>query len=61
MSPIGFSTNHARQFLHFTAADSKPAYLHICEGSTHLNDGQTDRKTGKLISYLVTDFIKAMA
>jgi formiminoglutamase len=60
-SPVGFSTNHARQYLHFATADSKPAYLHICEGATYLNDGQTDMKTGKLISYLVSDFIKSMA
>jgi formiminoglutamase len=60
-SPFGFSTNHARQFLYFAAADTKPAYLHICEGATYLSDGQTDMKTGKLISYLVTDFIKAIA
>ena len=34
------------------------AYLHICEGATQLATGQTDFSTGKLISYLVSDFIK---
>jgi len=61
ISPVGVSPIHARQYISFVAADSKPAYLHICEGATRLNDGRTDETTGKLISYLVSDFIKAMA
>jgi formiminoglutamase len=59
-TPIGISPIHARQFVSFTAADSKPAYLHICEGAVRLSDGRTDNNTGKLISYLVSDFIKGM-
>lgn len=61
MTPIGISPLHARQFISFTAADSKPAYLHICEGATRLSDGRTDATSGKLVSYLVSDFIKGMA
>jgi formiminoglutamase len=34
------------------------AYLHICEGATRLEDGRENENTGKLISYLVADFIK---
>lgn len=60
-SPVGVSPIHARQFISFVAADSKPAYLHICEGATRLSDGRTDNNTGKLISYLVSDFVKGMA
>ena len=60
MTPVGISPVHARQFISFTAADSKPAYLHISEGATRLTDGRTDEGTGKLISYLVSDFVKAM-
>ncbi|HPH25034.1 MAG TPA: formimidoylglutamase [Chitinophagaceae bacterium] len=60
-SPVGITANHARQYIHFATADSRPAYLHICEGATHLSDGRTDVSTGKLISYLVSDFLKAMA
>ncbi|MBX2931345.1 MAG: arginase family protein [Chitinophagaceae bacterium] len=60
-SPIGITANHARQYIHNAAIQSKPAYLHICEGATQLNDGRTDILTGKLITYLVTDFLKAMA
>ncbi len=58
-SPSGFLSLHARQFVTFAAIDSKPAYLHICEGATNLINGRTDEFTGKLISYLVSDFVKA--
>jgi formiminoglutamase len=60
-TPVGVTVNHARQYIHFATTDSRPAYLHICEGATHLSDGRTDISTGKLISYLVSDFLKAMA
>lgn len=58
MTPVGITPVHARQYVSFAAADSKPAYLHICEGATRLSDGRTDATSGKLISYLVSDFIK---
>jgi len=32
--------------------------LHIAEGATRLSDGRTNESTGKLISYLVSDFVK---
>ena len=60
MTPVGITPVHARQYISFAAADSKPAYLHICEGATRLSDGRTDATSGKLISYLVSDFIKAL-
>jgi len=58
-TPAGISALHARQFVNFAGLDSKPAYLHICEGAVQLHDGRKDENTGKLISYLVSDFIKA--
>jgi len=58
MTPIGISPVHARQFVSFAAADSKAAYFHICEGATRLADGRTDATSGKLASYLVSDFVK---
>lgn len=61
MTPVGVSPVHARQFISFAGADSKPAYLFICEGATRLSDGRTDYSSGKLVSYLVSDFIKAGA
>lgn len=59
-SPSGITPLHARQYLNFAAIDSKPAYLHICEGASELLDGRRDASTGKLISYLVSDFVKAV-
>ncbi|MEI6087942.1 MAG: formimidoylglutamase [Bacteroidota bacterium] len=59
-SPVGISTNQARQYIHFATAQSKVAYLHICEGATHLTDGRSNPSTGKLISFLVSDFVKAV-
>jgi formiminoglutamase len=59
MTPSGLSSLHARQYVTFAATDSKIAYLHICEGATAMEDGRKDESTGKLISYIVSDFIKA--
>ncbi|HEV7781224.1 MAG TPA: arginase family protein [Chitinophagaceae bacterium] len=58
MTPVGITPIHARQYISFAAADTKAAYLHICEGATRLSDGRSDATSGKLISYLVSDFIK---
>jgi len=60
ITPSGVSSLLARKFVTFTAQDSKPAYLHISEGATQLADGRKDDTTGKLISYLVSDFIKEL-
>jgi formiminoglutamase len=57
----GITVLQARQYINFVATDAKVAYLHICEGATHLADGRKDESTGKLVSYLVTDFVKANA
>ncbi len=58
-TPSGITVLQARQYINFAATDSKVAYLHISEGACQLADGKKDEKTGKLISYLVSDFIKA--
>jgi formiminoglutamase len=57
-TPCGISSLHARQYLNYTASHCKIAYLHICEGASQLTDGRKSETTGKLISYLVSDFIK---
>ena len=59
-TPSGISVLLARQFITYTARHAKAAYLHICEGAAQLPDGRKDETTGKLISYLVSDFIKGM-
>ena len=60
MTPVGISPVHARQYVSFAAADTKPAYLYICEGATRLSDGRSDSSSAKLISYLISDFVKAI-
>jgi Arginase/agmatinase/formimionoglutamate hydrolase, arginase family len=59
LTPSGISSLHARQYVNFVATDAKVAYLHISEGATRSEDDVEDGSTGKLISYLVSDFIKA--
>ena len=59
VTPSGITALQARQFVNSITVNTKVAYLHICEGATRLDSGETDSKTGKLISYLVSDFIKA--
>ncbi len=58
-SKVGISPIQARQFMQYAAADTKAAYLHISEGAVQLSNGDKDPGTGKLISYLVSDFVKA--
>ena len=58
-TPCGINSLHARQYMNFTAIDTNVAYMHICEGTTRLDNGEIDSSTGKLISYLVSDFVKA--
>ncbi len=59
-TPAGISSLDARRYLYRCALELEPAYLHIAEGAVALADGRTDASTGKLIAYLVSDFLKAM-
>jgi formiminoglutamase len=59
MSPCGVSPTQARQYIHQSSKNiENVAYLHICEGATELSNGLKNATTGKLISYLVSDFMK---
>lgn len=58
MSPNGFSTTEARQFVHLIANHPNASYLHLCEGSSDRSSMPVNM-LGKLLSYLVSDFIKA--
>ncbi|MCC1484164.1 formimidoylglutamase [Winogradskyella immobilis] len=55
-TPSGFSTKQARQFINYFGKESHAKYLHICEASP---TKKTASKIGKLIMYLITDFIRA--
>jgi arginase family enzyme len=57
-TPVGISTLQARQFVALAADKCHPAYLHLCEGATQLANGKSDTSTGKLIAYLISDFVK---
>lgn len=54
----GISPVQARQFVYQSARNLNAVYLHIAEGAPVLSHIKADIKTGKLIAYLMTDFIK---
>lgn len=60
MSPSGFSTKQARQFVNYFGKHKNATYLHICEASPDvLNEHMTASQVGKFISYLISDFMKS--
>lgn len=58
LTPSGISTQQARYYLYQTAQRCEVAYLHLCEAATSLENGLENRSTGKLLSYLLSDFVK---
>jgi len=56
MTPSGFSVNKARTFINFFGKHENACYLHICEA---IATPENEKQIGKLITYLITDFIKA--
>lgn len=56
MTPSGFSANDARRFVDIFGQQKHVCYLHICEAAPTKD---TASQIGKLISYLITDFIRA--
>ena len=56
MTPSGFSANKARRFVSYFGRNENAKYLHICEASPKK---KSEKQIGKLITYLITDFIKA--
>ena len=56
MTPSGFSVSKARRFVHFYAKNKNIRYVHICEAAP---TPETETHVGKLITYLITDFIRA--
>ncbi len=56
----GISPLQARQYVYQCARELKACYLHIAEGAPVLAHIKADNKTGKLIAYLVSDFIKGV-
>ncbi|KAH3756435.1 arginase family hydrolase [Pelomyxa schiedti] len=57
----GLEPLHARQFAHCGGSTlAKLVYLHIAEAAPVLSHIKVDYKTGKLITYIITDFAKAV-
>ena len=56
-TPSGFSVNQTRRFVHYFGTHQNATYLHICEAVTGTES--ENRQTGKLLSYLITDFVNA--
>ncbi len=56
MTPSGFSVKKARAFVTYFGAQPNAAYLHICEAAP---TPDTEIIVGKLITYLITDFMRA--
>lgn len=59
MTLSGFSVQQAREYVHFFGKHKNASYLHICEGAPELDLTNNSHLTGKLIAYLITDFIKS--
>jgi formiminoglutamase len=59
MTLSGFSIEELRQFVSFFAKNKNATYLHICEGAPDLAEDKNNHLIGKLIGYLVTDFMKS--
>lgn len=59
MTLSGFSIEELRRFVSYFAKNKNATYLHICEGAPDLGEEKNNHIIGKLIGYLVTDFIKA--
>ena len=58
MTLSGFSVEELRQFIYYFAKSKQVSYIHICEGAPSLGEEKNNHLIGKLIGYLVTDFIK---
>ncbi len=56
MTPSGFSVKKARSFMNYFGKYENVLYLHICEAAP---TPETETKVGKLITYLITDFMRA--
>ena len=56
MTPSGFSNKQARRFVSYFGKHENAIYLHICEA---IPKKKTEALVGKLITYLITDFMRA--
>jgi formiminoglutamase len=55
-TPSGFSVNEARRFISYFSKNENVAYLHLCEAAPKPGS-EEEKQVGKLLAYLITDFI----
>jgi len=58
MTPSGFTVNEARMFSSFFGKQKNAAYLHLCEAAPNPKNPQEMYVVGKMLSYLITDFMR---
>ncbi|MFI2742222.1 formimidoylglutamase [Zhouia sp. PK063] len=58
MTSTGFSIEQVRRLLHAFSSHKNASYLHICEAAPNSNHENEQLLTGKLITTLITDFLK---
>jgi formiminoglutamase len=56
----GISPVQARQYAYLCGKQLSTLYFHIAEGAPILSHIKADNKTGKLIAYLISDFMKGV-
>ena len=59
MTLSGLSVAQARNYIYFMGKHKNAAYLHICEGAPELDGTINKHLTGKLITSMITDFMKS--
>jgi formiminoglutamase len=57
----GISPVQARQYVYQCARQLNALYFHVAEGAPILSHIKADNKTGKLIGYLIADFMKGVS
>ena len=58
LTPSGFTPQTARRLAHFFSRHKNASYLHICEAAPDPQNPDEMLAVGKLLSYLVSDFIR---
>ena len=58
LTPSGFTPQMAHRLAHVFSRHKNASYLHICEAAPNPNDLNEMMAVGKLLSYLVSDFIR---
>lgn len=59
-TPSGMLPIDVRKYVYHCGSELEVCYLHIAEGAPVLAHKQMDNKTGKLVAYIITDFVKAV-